>query len=172
MVTRGTLCPRLVGLVTLSVPLNWDRMWPSPKIYHQLVHLLLRQQVLNSLHLVRSSLLLVRPVTIYQRFKSKLRPTPKTNKHNRRDSPGSNPHTTLYPHHTLLMHKLMRLSHHLHHLIPRTLHRRAGRVHSVRQPRSLEELLHLSDLFGYGKSSCANLYVYRVNWTSSWLNVE
>lgn len=79
-------------------------------------------------------------------------------------SPGPNPHTALYPHHTHLVHNLMRLSHHLHHLIPRPLHGRASRMHGVRQPRSLEELLHFSDLFGYRKSSCADLNVYRVNW--------
>lgn len=46
----------------------------------------------------------------------------------------------------------------LHDLIPAALDRGAGRVHRVRQPGGLEQLLHLGDLLGHRQLARADLW--------------
>lgn len=55
------------------------------------------------------------------------------------------------------MHSLVCLSHDLHDLVPGAFHGRAGRMHRVRQPRGLEELLHFGNFLGYREGAGANL---------------
>lgn len=120
--------------------------------------LALRQQVLHSFDLISSSLLLVRPLASGQL----LRTSPPSPQPSGRDLPRPNPHRGLDALRPNLMHHRVRLADHPHDLVPAALDRRTGRVHRVRQPRRLEQFLHLGDLLGHRQLARADLYGERV----------